>query len=104
MFDLWKDDLTDEQTSALLDRTAHEIKRRKMEAPAILFFEMHKPLAFVGSQAAIVFSPFLVPFIGFDRVNDYTRLFSKRENIESLLKRLESKDDSVGGSEVPCNN
>ncbi len=104
MFDLWKDELTDEQTDALLDRTAHEIKRRKMEAPAILFFEMHKPLAFVGSQAALVFSPFLVPFIGFDRVNDYTRLFSKRENIESLLKRLESKDDSVGGSEVPCNN
>lgn len=104
MFDLWKDELTDEQTNALLDRTAHEIKRRKMEAPAILFFEMHKPLAFVGSQAALVFSPFLVPFIGFDRVNDYTRLFSKRENIESLLKRLESKDDSVGGSEVPCNN
>ncbi len=102
MFDLWKDELTTEQETELLDRMAREIKGRGLEAPAILFFEMHKPLAFVGSQAAIVFSPLLVPFVGFDKMNDYSRLLSKRENIDKLLVRLESKGDDALISEVPC--
>lgn len=89
MFDLWKDELTEEETEALLDKAASEISRRKMNLPAILLFEMHKPLNFVGANAAVAFSPFLVPFLGFDAVNDYSRLFAKRDNVEKLLVRLE---------------
>lgn len=73
----------------MIDRAAEAIHRRKMEMPAILALEMHKPLSFVGSQAALVFSPFLVPIFGYDKVNDFSRLFSKRENIERLLDRLD---------------
>ena len=61
MFDLWKEPLTEEERETLLDKAAHEIKKRKMETPAILALEMHKPLAFLGSQAVVAFSPFLVP-------------------------------------------
>lgn len=89
MFDLWSEDLTEEETEAMLDKAADDILKRRLETPAILMFEMHKPLSFVGSQAALVFSPFIVPFLGFDRVNNYSRLFSKRENVEKLLVRLE---------------
>ena len=38
MFDLWKDELTSEETDALLDKVAGEIRGRGLEAPAILFF------------------------------------------------------------------
>ena len=74
-------------------RRKDEIKKRKLEAPAIMLFEMHKPISYIGSQAAIVFSPFIVPFVGFDAVNNYSRLFSKRQNVERLLQVLETQEN-----------
>lgn len=90
MFDFWKDELSEEEIEQLLDRAEEEIRKRKLETAAVLYLESHKPLAFVGSQAALIFSPFLVPFFGFDFMNKYSQLLSKRENIEKLLNRLES--------------
>jgi hypothetical protein len=87
--DLWKDELSDEETDELIEKAAYEIRKRKLEVPATLFFEMHKPLAFVGSQAAIVFSPFLVPFLGFEKINNYSRVLAKRDSVEKLIRRLE---------------
>ena len=92
MSDFWKEDLTDQEEDALIEKAASEIKKRRLEVPAILLFEMHKPLSYVGSQAAIVFSPFLVPFLGFDAVNNYSRLFSRRDSIDKLLARLENSE------------
>ena len=89
MFDLWDEELSPEETDRLIDKAVSEIQRRKLEVPAILLFEMHKPLSYVGSQAAIVFAPFLVPFLGFDAINNYSRLLAKRDSIEKLLQRLE---------------
>ncbi len=90
MFDLWKSELSEEETDDLIERAANEIGRRKLEVPAVLFLELHKPLAFVGSQSSIMFAPFIAPFVGFDFVNNYSRLFAKRENVERLLQRIES--------------
>ena len=58
---MWSDDLTDEETDVLIDKAASEIAR----------------------------APFVVPFFGFDFVNDYGRLFQKRDNVEKLLQRIE---------------
>ena len=101
MFDFWKEPLTEENRERLLDKAAEEVKKRRLEVPAILFCEMHKPLAYVGSHAALAFSPFLVPFFGFDVVNDYSQLFSDRENVERLLQRLE-KPAATAGEETQC--
>lgn len=95
MSDFWTDELTEDQEKELIQKAAQEIRKRKLQAPAVLMLEMHKPLAFLSSQAAIVFSPFLVPFLGFDNVNDYSRLFSKRDNIERLLLELEREEPSA---------
>jgi hypothetical protein len=70
-----------------------------MDLPATLFLEMHKPLSYVSSQLAIVFSPFLVPFIGFDSINNYSRLMSRRDSIEKLLQRLEKSPAGTTGTE-----
>lgn len=91
MSDMWTEELTEEQETKLIQKAAHEIRKRKMQMPAVLLLEMHKPLNFLASQAAIVFSPFLVPFVGFDNVNDYSRLLAKRDNIERLLQELETE-------------
>ena len=86
---MWSTDLTEEETEALIEKAANEIARRKLQTPAILFLEMHKPLAYVGANASLVFAPFAVPFLGFDFVNNYSRLFSKRENVERLIRKIE---------------
>lgn len=101
MFNLWENELTEEETEALIQKAVEEIRRRKLEVPATVMLEMHKPLANVGGHAAIVFAPFTVPFLGFDFVNNYSRLLSKRESIERLLDRLAQKDEA--GPEEPCN-
>jgi hypothetical protein len=105
MFDYWKDeDLTEEEENRLINKVCDEISKRNMQAPAILFFEMHKPLASIGGHASLVFSPFLVPFLGYENVNNYSRLFAKRENIEKLLQRLEDdKKAMTDAKEAPCN-
>lgn len=91
--EMWSADLTEEETEALVQKAADEISRRKLQTPAILFLEMHKPLAYVGANASLVFAPFAVPFLGFDFVNNYSRLFSKRENVERLIKKIEGQSE-----------
>lgn len=102
MFDLWQSDLTEQELEDLIQKAVQEIRKRKLEVPATLMLEMHKPLANVGGQAAIVFAPFLVPFLGFDFVNDYSRLMTRREWVETLIQRIAEKP-AVEGTEDSCN-
>lgn len=88
------DDPSVEETEELVTKCAGEISKRKLQAAAILFLEMHKPLANVGGNLAIVGSPFLVPFLGLQNVASYTRVFSKPENVEKLIQRLEETTKS----------
>lgn len=102
--DLWSSDLTPEEEETLLQKAASEILRRKMQTPAILALEAHKPLANVIAQSMIIFSGFLIPFLGFQNVNDYSRLLHKRENVERLICLLEQgkqgKDDDGSNDEL----
>jgi len=97
VLEFWTKELTEPETHALIEKAAAEIEKRGMTAPAVIFLEMHKPLSNIASQAAIALSPFIVPFVGFDFTNDYSRLLSKRENIESLILRLERLSKETAG-------
>lgn len=88
--ELYADGLTEEETEALVDKVAKDIVKRGLQVPAIMMLELHKPLSSVMSQAAVAFAPFAMPFVGFDKYADYTRLASKRENVERLLLRIEA--------------
>ncbi|MCX7688976.1 MAG: hypothetical protein N2045_13505, partial [Fimbriimonadales bacterium] len=59
MREFWKEPLTEAQKQELIDALAQKVVKRGLSSPAILFLELHKPLAFIGSQAGIVFAPFL---------------------------------------------
>jgi len=102
MFDFWETELTEEETSSLLEKAAHEVRRRNMVVPAVLALEMHKPLAYVGAHAAVALAPFIAPITGYERYNDYTRLFSKRENVERLIQLLERDPAPEKMMEKPC--
>ncbi|MCS7301124.1 MAG: hypothetical protein NZ556_06170 [Fimbriimonadales bacterium] len=93
MREFWKEPLTEAQKQQLIDALARQVVQRGLSSPAILFLELHKPFAFIGSQAGIVFSPFLAPFFGFDRIDQYTQLLSERENWERLVERIEELEE-----------
>jgi acyl-CoA reductase-like NAD-dependent aldehyde dehydrogenase len=102
MYEFWESELSEEETDQLLDKAAAEIRKRKLNVPAILMLEMHKPLAYISANAAVATAPFLVPLFGFNAVNDYSRLLQKRENIEALIKRLEAPIPPALSTEDSC--
>lgn len=89
MSEFWDEEITEEETERLLDKAEREIRKRRMETPAIMALELHKPLANVGANALVVFAPFAVPFLGYDGVHDLSRLLRNKDNIEKLIQRLE---------------
>jgi len=90
-----------EQQERFLESIARRIHAYGLETPAVLFLEMHKPLAFIGSQAFLVASPVFAPFIGMDRVEAFAELMSEPDHVERLIQRLEElalEGDSGGSS------
>ena len=88
MFEYWEQELPEAEVERLIEKAAEGIRRRKMETPAIFAIEMHKPLANVGANAALVLSPFLIPFFGIENVGAYSAIFRERRNLERLLDKL----------------
>ena len=102
MREFWKEPLSEERKQELIDAMARFVVERGLASPAVLFLELHRPLAFVGSQAGIVFSPFLVALFGFQRVDEYTQLMSERENWDRLIERIEElEEERRTGGKVP---
>lgn len=89
--DFWQSELTEEEADRMIEQCSDAILARKLQAPAVAMLEMHKPLGFLAGHAALAFSPFIVPFFGFDSVNDYSRLLKDRSLIERLIQRIEEK-------------
>jgi hypothetical protein len=81
--------LTDERRNEVIDSIARKIAGRRLETPAVLFLDMHKPLSFVASQAMLVGLPFLGMFFGAQPVADISKLLRDRENVEALIARIE---------------
>ena len=73
----------------LLDDLTRRIEKMGMTAPAILFLETYKPLAFLGAQLLWFAQPFLS--LGFKEADlrDLTLLIEDRAGVEELLDRLE---------------
>lgn len=90
--------LTDERRGEVIDAIARKIVGRRLETPAVLFLDMHKPLSFIASQAMLVGLPFLGMFFGAQPVADISKLLKDRENVEALIERIEEmsaeKDDN----------
>ena len=82
--------LTEVERDHWIERMADEVVRRRMEVPAILMLEMHRPLTWMGSQALIVATPFLGALAGTDNVLKLSKLMEDRQNIDRLIQRIEA--------------
>lgn len=97
----WAEDMSAEEADGKLRKIAYEIRKRRLEVPAILLFESHKPLSYIGGQATFFFAPFLVPILGYQTVQDYARLLNRRDSIERLLQYLEGPMEALQPDATP---
>ncbi|MCS7185638.1 MAG: hypothetical protein RMK89_01650 [Armatimonadota bacterium] len=81
--------VTEQNAEQLLEKAARVVVERGMEVPAILFLEMHKPLANLIGHAVWVTMPVWALFFGVGTTNELGKLLSDPEQIEYLIQRIE---------------
>jgi hypothetical protein len=79
----------------MIGRLAGWIAARGLESPAILFFELTKPLALLGSQALLVLAPLLGGALPGGALSEWADLLEDPVAIDQILDRLESRDADV---------
>ncbi len=79
---------------------AAEIVKRLLEAPAILFLEMNKPLSFIASQGMLVAMPMFAPLVGAQRIAELSQIISDRANIDLLITRIEEMSVAQSGADA----
>lgn len=85
-------EVTPERARELAAKIAHQIVKRKLSVPAIMFFESVKPLSFVGSQALIFFQPMVQAFLNRREYDEFALMMEDRENVELLLQEIERQE------------
>lgn len=81
-----------ERQQELLEKIAHQIVKRKLTVPAIMFFESVKPLSFIGSQAMVFLQPMVQAFLNRREYDEITLMMEERENVEKLLCEIERQE------------
>ena len=69
---------------------ASKIRAKKLEGPAIMLLEMHKPLVGVAHAATLLSAPLLIALGAGKFMKSLAELLESRENIERLITLLES--------------
>lgn len=83
--------LSPEKEEEMINRVVRGVRRMGMETPAVVFFEMIRPVSYIGGQLGYYFAAPFAEAMGL-RGFDWANLFSKRENITQILKKLEEEE------------
>ena len=84
-----------EQDIIFIRRVAARIHRSGLVTPAVLFLELTKPLALIGSHAMIFFGPIINAFINMDGYYKAAELFEEPANVELLIREIEKLEEIV---------
>ena len=74
----------------IIERVARRIAGLGMTAPAVLFLEMTKPMAFLWAQLLATLEPFLSVALDGADLRDFAEIVEDRTGLEQLIARLES--------------
>lgn len=72
-----------------IHNVAKRIQKSGLITPAVLFLEMSKPLALLGSHAMIFFGPMITPFINAEGYYRAAEIFEEPKNVEKLITEIE---------------
>ena len=86
-------DLTEADEEKLIGNIAKIVVDYGLEAPAIMFFEIARPVSFIASQLAIVALGPLQWLFELEGPR-YTALFMKKENVSKIIHRIEELSKS----------
>jgi len=92
-------EITQEREEEILEYIADKIEKFGLDVPALLFLIPLEPLSPVFSQLGLLpFAPFLEAFNirGFD----YVSFFSKTENVNRLIRKIEIKNQKEKNSKM----
>jgi hypothetical protein len=78
-----------EDEDAFIERIANHVVRRRLEAPAVLFLEMHRPISFIASQGLFFCAPFLGLFVSPEGIERFARLLDTPQGVDRLIERIE---------------
>lgn len=81
----------------LVDTFAEKVVKYRMTVPALLFLETVRPLNFIGSQAMLMFHPFLHVFFNTADIDAFRKFLEKRENMEYLIRAIEEREEGTNG-------
>lgn len=91
-----------EDEDAAVEEIARRVVREGMGAAAILFLETSKPVSFIAGQAAIFATPLIGGFIEPLRLERYADLFSRRDFVERVIRRIEElESERAAGKNKP---
>lgn len=90
-----------EEANALIEDAALWVDRRRLETPAILFLEAHKPFSFMGSQFVALGTPFFAPLFGLKKMDQLYHLLENGENVDRLIRRIEERVNARERSLAP---
>ena len=82
-------ELTAERRDEMIENAARAVVKRRLESPAVALLEMHKPLAAIGSNLVMLFTPLAAPFITWKRCDELAFFLMDRDNVEKLAARIE---------------
>jgi hypothetical protein len=86
-------DLTEADEEKLIGNIAKTVVDYGLEAPAIMFLEVARPVSFIASQLAIVALGPLQWLFELEGPR-YTALFMKKENVSKIIDRIEELSKS----------
>ena len=91
-----------EDEDAAVEEVAQRVVSEGMGAAAIMFLETSKPISFMAGQAAIFATPLIGGFIEPMRLERYADLFSRRDFVERVIRRIEELEaERAAGKRQP---
>src|SRR5580704_17293894 len=93
---------TDEER-AVVERLCRILVRRRMNAPALAFLEMSRPLNRVAAQALYFFQPVASLALTGDDYNRFARFLDKSGSIDYLCRRIEDLAADASASPPTAN-
>jgi hypothetical protein len=83
-------ELTAERRDQMVEQAAQAVVRRRLELPAALALEMHKPVSVIGANLVLLGTPLAAPFLGWKFCDELAFFLMDRGNLERLLLRIEA--------------
>lgn len=81
---------TDEEIEKFIQNIASQIVKYNLSVPAILIFELLKPLSFISYSTMVCLTPILDIFVNPENYQKFAAVIKNSTNIEKLLVTIEN--------------